>query len=86
MGPRIRRNGRVELAVGDKLSVGILSLHNAGVPGSKALTVPWPVFRSKPFSALTPSEPEMVIPRADRSLEHTHRVLDFGSAKTPNVE
>ena len=64
-----------------------MSLHSVCSPGHFALTMPAPVFRSKPFSQLPASLPATCGPiTALMSLEQIQSMPTFSSASTPNVE
>src|ERR1700756_4092870 len=63
-----------------------MSLQNACEPGNETLPFPFPVLRSKPFSALPVSLPVAGPPNALKSFEQAQSVLDASSAKTPKIE
>src|ERR1700722_2974382 len=63
-----------------------MSLQKLCLPANSARTLPAPVFRSKPITALPLFAPTTLIPLLDKSSEQTHKVLEGSSARTPRID
>src|ERR1700760_4533918 len=63
-----------------------MSLHKVVCPDSGMLALASPVLRSNVLSDAPGVPPGILMPAPEKSFEHTKRVFDFSSARTPSAE